>query len=1447
MNKSYKTVWCESKNAWVAVSELSKSRGKKKTLTSAALALFLTMAGMGSTMAADITGTVTTPQSTTDTVVNIHDANINVATPPGTNAAVTINSSTTATVTIKDVVITSSASGSSYDPASPYSIKGTQGASAKLEGNNSITLNTAVAGGSGLIVSSDGGAGNATIDVAGTLNVANNSAGWWADANDGLKALASNGNATVSHLGSGKIQTVGGSAIVAFVTGNTVAGNAVVTLQGAGATNSIELETSGGLDYSSYKGNHGISASIEDTANTTGQVLITTNAKITTHGNHADGIHAQGQGGLVNINNAGTVTLSGTGSKGINAFNSSGDIQITNSGSITASGSNSGGISATNGSGSILITNSGNLSATGSDSNAINAKNAGHDIQITNSGNIVASGNNGIDEAIGISAGSISAAALTDGSETGTAVVIDQNNRTIHASTRGISVNAGTATVKSNSDIALQYTGASSHVIGIYVVAWNHAGNAYVEYDGSNGTGISINGNATNASSYMMGIFASDRGAVGDPASSGNATIVAAGDIAIAQNGGGATHFIYAIEANTYGVGDAAIHYKSGTVRIELNNGSTVDWGHGLVAQAFGSGDIYVQTDSGTKINIAGDNITGILLSSTAGSGPSFIWGDINSVIETDGVNAHGIRITADSSAQVDLTNRGHIATLGAGAHGILVNNRGDAKSAITNTGNIETHGQNANAIHVTSTHAAYAGEAVAIVNTGNLNTVDAKGIYAHSVSGGVTVVSTGDITAAQATPATQSYGIEVSSLTDKAAVAYDRGTIRVSGDANGGGNAIGVVAWDANSTNAAQASSITLGSQAIVDATHGVGGLQIHTSGKGLINIDSGAQVHGGSGYGIEIGGSGTAATYEINNAGTIGSVNDLAILSGGQAGSMLTVNNHGTITGYIDSAAAQVVFNNYSPNSLNLRNYYDSDGDGMADTKAVSVSTFGGGTFNNTATGTLRLLAVRGEQHTVTAGEYVPAGALSLANPGVVHAQMLNLNTFDHAGTIDMSDNATAGDVLVITGAAMPGVYGGGAYISNGGILKMDTLLNSGGVNSLSDMLVLDDVMQGSGATQIHISPAAGSLGSLTEGDGIKVIEVTGQGQGTDFSLITPTFYGLYEYKLVQGGSSPASAQNWYLRNNANGQLFYAPITGVYTANQYVAGHMFNHHILDRRNNVREPDRTLWARVNYGENQFDQFNRQHRTDTDTTVIQIGADLYQRKSIVAGIFAGYGHSSIDNRSSLSNSLTSGKVDGYQIGLYGSWLPEENKGPYADLWAHYAWFDNELNNAAMLHAAKYDATGYTISVEGGYTFELSNNEDGSAWLLEPHVQVIYSNIDADSFDAQLSQAVSTHFDGHSASGFQSRVGARLYAQNSAGQQGVSPFIEVNWLHNNITYKAKSDGSSIDSQIGREVGELKVGVQGMVGDKFSLWGHMGVQKGQNDFERYEVQLGLGWQW
>ncbi len=166
---------------------------------------------------------------------------------------------------------------------------------------------------------------------------------------------------------------------------------------------------------------------------------------------------------------------------------------------------------------------------------------------------------------------------------------------------------------------------------------------------------------------------------------------------------------------------------------------------------------------------------------------------------------------------------------------------------------------------------------------------------------------------------------------------------------------------------------------------------------------------------------------------------------------------------------------------------------------------------------------------------GQYLPLGnpnnAMALGGP--LQGHMIGVATFTNSGMIDLQSNPAAGDVLVITGGrggSTPGIAGPGTFISNGGSLMLDTVLNEGGAATRSDTLVVDGTSVGAGgATKISVLNAGGA-GALTVGDGILVVQVLDPARSAAgaFALSVPELRaGAFDYRLFHGGvggSNPA-----------------------------------------------------------------------------------------------------------------------------------------------------------------------------------------------------------------------------------------------------------------------------------------------------------------------------------
>ena len=104
---------------------------------------------------------------------------------------------------------------------------------------------------------------------------------------------------------------------------------------------------------------------------------------------------------------------------------------------------------------------------------------------------------------------------------------------------------------------------------------------------------------------------------------------------------------------------------------------------------------------------------------------------------------------------------------------------------------------------------------------------------------------------------------------------------------------------------------------------------------------------------------------------------------------------------------------------------------------------------------------------------------------------------------------------------------------------------------------------------------------------------------------------------------------------------------------------------------------------------------------------LRMGTDLYNEVSNkgeqqLFGIMAAYGNGSQTTSASFANRDSKGSVDGFLLGVYGSWFENahDRSGWYADTWFQYGWFDNEVNGAG-LSKESYDTNGWGLSAEIG--------------------------------------------------------------------------------------------------------------------------------------------------
>ncbi|MCS2163138.1 autotransporter outer membrane beta-barrel domain-containing protein [Scandinavium sp. H11S7] len=305
------------------------------------------------------------------------------------------------------------------------------------------------------------------------------------------------------------------------------------------------------------------------------------------------------------------------------------------------------------------------------------------------------------------------------------------------------------------------------------------------------------------------------------------------------------------------------------------------------------------------------------------------------------------------------------------------------------------------------------------------------------------------------------------------------------------------------------------------------------------------------------------------------------------------------------------------------------------------------------------------------------------------------------------------------------------------------------------------------------------------------------------------------------------------------------YRPEVGAYLGNQIAAQTLFNQTFHDRTSGPTSQG--VWLRIEgHSTDDLSAAGNQVGMDIDTELVQLGADLLtaQTESGLwkAGIMAGYGHAKTDSSSRVQNKRVSaeGEVDGYSIGVYGTWLGEgaEKGGAYVDSWIQYGWFDNEVTGE--LAPESYDATNLSASLEAGYAFR---PVAGWSLMMQPQLQVIYSDYEADEHRDSTNTLIKTD-DGTQLS---TRVGVRWFSDAQA--QPVKPFVEINWWHYSGDTAIAFNQTRVEYDNATDVAEFKVGLESDLGQNLKVWGHAvaSVNMGTENYEDYGGMLGVSYHW
>jgi outer membrane autotransporter protein len=582
-----------------------------------------------------------------------------------------------------------------------------------------------------------------------------------------------------------------------------------------------------------------------------------------------------------------------------------------------------------------------------------------------------------------------------------------------------------------------------------------------------------------------------------------------------------------------YGLLADSMHANGGDATTHLTQTGVVEmsseYGVGLYSLSRGAGSAIALADG--TVTMSGYYGAGLLSWSQA-EGDAIAELRDGGAITISGDAGDGIYAIADGTGNVMVRSSGTIVTTGTGARGmsaVLANPGSLAQVSVivAGDGSVATNGDQAPALQISNDGSG--ASTVQLMSNASLTT---QGTESHGVIG----TSTGLLSLSQSA----SSQIEVS-----------------------GGESFGVNLTSASDT------SLQLEGRVTATGEYGIGAASMAGTGTVQQHIAATATVTGG--WQADVSGFGATSSLpsagvlldaggvaQLINRGTIGAGSDRAVVA---QGADVTVDNFGTLTGFVQLSGGSVVFNNEPSSTFELRHFADTDGDTIRDTKRVAIADFGDptSTFNNSSNAVLKLGLIEGESSVDATGYYVPTTGSDyraldtndyrLNRAGIVQGQLVNVGTFSHSGIIDLRGPAV-GNTLVITAApTASGTPGNGVFVSNGGTLLLNVVLNEGiapdgQTGSLADVLIVDGTQMGTGATTISLDRREGD-GAVTPGNGILLVEVRDKARSAPdvFTLngdytyngVPSVVLGAYAYSLYHHGvGGDAGDGNWYLRSS-------------------------------------------------------------------------------------------------------------------------------------------------------------------------------------------------------------------------------------------------------------------------------------------------------------------------
>ncbi|MDS1140533.1 autotransporter outer membrane beta-barrel domain-containing protein [Pusillimonas sp. SM2304] len=876
---------------------------------------------------------------------------------------------------------------------------------------------------------------------------------------------------------------------------------------------------------------------------------------------------------------------------------------------------------------------------------------------------------------------------------------------------------------------------------------------------------------ATGINSKKYGAGSNRLTVAGDVTGTGDFAIMAyndaaATDVIIEQTAGTITGVSHGIRVDNYGTGRTSI-MTAGTVVQTAGDEAAAYWDtYGVYAyNASSATDITLtQTSgmvSGHYYGIYGNNQgTGSVTISSAGD------------VTTTGQGAGLAGFNSSNGKDVRISQAA--GTITANGSGIYGSNSGSGSTHVTTAGTINatgsgvsvSNGSNTSGLSVMQSAGSITGGTYGILasNSGmGVTSVALNGAVRGGSGAGILTAAAGATAIDIASPATlsASSGLAIQHLGAGSVVVTSAG--QVTGDAHLGPNDDTF-----NLVGGAYAGDIFGDDPGNAQSSDGLA----NNEGNDTFNWSGG--TFGSGFYGLDGSDTATISALAYDGSQVLDGGDDTSVADG----MVDTLNLRGVNAGTHGSHLVNWEVVNLDGGTLSI-----NDGAwkvGMANEDNTGVFLSNGATLDGMAA-----LALDGRLNIDTTSSFATRGG----GTGIYSVS----GDVSNAGLINMQD-AAAGDAMTIAGH----------YVGTNGSLQIDTVL--GDDNSRTDtLLVGGDTV---GTTRLLVNNVNGTGAPTAEG--IRVIGVGGQSDGV-FSLIgdyavnnKPAIVaGAYAYQLHQGGVSTPDDGDWYLRSQLSPQetgepanpkrpaapLYQAGVpsyeaypqallalNSVPTLQQRVGNRSWTGagNSLGRGADLADkPDTSadtagvaiegngVWGRLEGAHTHI----KPHSTTSDTRYdqdifrLQIGVDRVLDESkdgkLIGGLAVHYTHGKSNTKSAHGDGEIS--TDGYGVGGTLTWYSKS--GFYLDGQARMTWYDSDLDSRLARRSLTQgnDGFGYATSIEGGKRIVLD-----SAWSVTPQAQVVYSNVDFDTFTDTFGARVSN---GHGES-LQGRLGVTLDHESS---------------------------------------------------------------------------------